>query len=335
MKMTYATLTLATAAAVVSGIATTIERVLDQEAIIAKINSNRNSPWKAAKQDFSGQTMEELHGSLGTIVQENAPIIGSSDIHMTDDDIYSLPKAYDVREKWEHCVHPIRNQMKSCWAFGASEVLSDRLCMAGIDAVLSPEYLLACDFMDMGCNGGRLDTVWLYIKEYGLPSDKCEPYTSGTKAIVPICPDTCKDGKDLQKYKASSAYSVVNWLDNPEQRVNKIKKEILDHGPIEAAFRVYADFPAYKSGVYKHTAGGMIGGHAIKIIGWGVEKSAEDSTREIPYWIAANSWGSTWGEDGFFKIAAGTNECNIEVNIWAGMPEVEDVHNMLQEQYII
>ena len=66
-----------------------------------------------------------------------------------------------------------------------------------------------------------------------------------------------------------------------------------------AAFTVYEDFVNYKSGVYKHVSGSALGGHAVKIIGWG-----ED------HWLVMNSWNETWGDNGTFKIAFG--ECGID-----------------------
>merc|ERR1712070_93363 len=77
------------------------------------------------------------------------------------------------------------------------------------------------------------------------------------------------------------------------------------------AFTVYEDFPTYKSGVYKHVSGGQLGGHAVRLLGWGVE-NGED------YWLIANSWNEEWGDNGTFKIARGNNECGIEGNIQAG-----------------
>lgn len=62
----------------------------------------------------------------------------------------------------------------------------------------------------------------------------------------------------------------------------------MTNGPVEAAFEVYSDFMNYKSGVYKHTTGSLEGGHAVKILGWGVE-NGED------YWLVANSWSPAWG----------------------------------------
>ncbi len=71
----------------------------------------------------------------------------------------------------------------------------------------------------------------------------------------------------------------------------------------------------YKGGVYRKTAGAkMLGGHAVKIIGWGKE-----DTTNTEYWIVSNSWGTTWGEDGNFRSAFG--ECGIE-NCIAGDPQL-------------
>lgn len=66
-------------------------------------------------------------------------------------------------------------------------------------------------------------------------------------------------------------------------------------------------------GVYKHVAGKVLGGHAIRILGWGVENNT-------PYWLVANSWNSDWGDNGFFKILRGSDECGIEGQINAGIP---------------
>ena len=80
--------------------------------------------------------------------------------------------------------------------------------------------------------------------------------------------------------------------------------------PVSAAFTVYADFPTYKSGVYKHTTGQALGGHAVEIIGYGTE-NGED------YWLVKNSWNEQWGDAGTFKILRGSNECGIEDDISA------------------
>jgi cathepsin B len=95
--------------------------------------------------------------------------------------------------------------------------------------------------------------------------------------------------------------------------VEAIQRELMTNGPIEVGFMVYADFPLYQSGVYSHVAGKMVGGHAVKLMGWGNENGRD-------YWLCANSWNTNWGDNGFFKISRGTNEGNIENMAWAGIP---------------
>ncbi|KAE9412429.1 hypothetical protein Angca_004672, partial [Angiostrongylus cantonensis] len=104
----------------------------------------------------------------------------------------------------------------------------------------------------------------------------------------------------------ASAYSVA-------QDVASIQKEIMTNGPVEVAFDVYEDFEHYSSGIYKHTTGDYLGGHAVKMLGWGTQNGTD-------YWICANSWNSDWGENGFFRILRGVDECQIESSVVAGEP---------------
>ena len=71
----------------------------------------------------------------------------------------------------------------------------------------------------------------------------------------------------------------------------------------------------YRSGVYKHVHGRMLGGHAVRLLGWGVEKGT-------PYWLLANSWNSDWGDHGTFKILRGENHCGIESSVVASLPRL-------------
>jgi len=94
------------------------------------------------------------------------------------------PTEFDSRTQWPDCIHPIRDQAQcgSCWAFGASEALSDRFCIASnthVNVVLSPEDLVACNTkINQGCNGGYLPVAWEYMEINGLVADSCMPYTS-------------------------------------------------------------------------------------------------------------------------------------------------------------
>lgn len=90
-----------------------------------------------------------------------------------------------------------------------------------------------------------------------------------------------------------------------------MKLALYNGGPIAVSFEVYDDFMTYRGGIYQHT--GLkdkfnpfeITNHAVLAVGWGEEKG-------IPYWIVKNSWGKQWGEDGYFRIIRGKDECSIE-----------------------
>lgn len=85
----------------------------------------------------------------------------------------------------------------------------------------------------------------------------------------------------------------------------------MTYGPVEVALTVYEDLLTYKSGVYSHTTGSELGGHAVRMLGWGTENG-------VDYWLIANSWNNGWGDNGYFKIKRGTNECGIEDEVVAG-----------------
>ena len=92
-----------------------------------------------------------------------------------------------------------------------------------------------------------------------------------------------------------------------------MKLALVERGPLAVSFEVYNDFMHYKSGIYHHT--GLedrfnpfeITNHAVLLVGYG----SDDITGE-KYWIIKNSWGPNWGEDGFFRIKRGTDECSVE-----------------------
>ena len=65
-------------------------------------------------------------------------------------------------------------------------------------------------------------------------------------------------------------------------------------------------------GVYKTHSKNELGGHAIRILGWGKENG-------VPYWLVANSWNTDWGDNGYIKILRGSDECGIESEISAGI----------------
>ena len=277
-----------------------VSKPLLTEQEVAIINS-KASTWRADYNLVKGLTKEQARSRIGTYLRP-------SDYPRKDWgallENFQAPESFDSRAQWPDCVNYIRDQEQcgSCWAFGATEALSDRFCIKGQKVLLSPQYLVSCDSGNYGCNGGYLDVAWRYLESNGVPSDSCVSYKSGS-GDSGSCPSTCDDGSPIDFHKAES----VNSFTDPAS----IQIELLANGPIEVAFTVYEDFFSYAGGVYQHTYGGLAGGHAVKLVGWGQENG-------INYWICANSWNSGWGEAGYFRIAWG--EVGIDSQGIAGVP---------------
>ncbi|KAL5014826.1 hypothetical protein ScPMuIL_009096 [Solemya velum] len=274
----------------------------------------------------------------GSLPQKHSPVKLEQKEVVVDMD---LPDNFDSRVQWPMCpsLKELRDQSEcgSCWAFGAVEAMTDRICISSKGAekfhISAEDLLSCCSSCGMGCNGGYPSAAWSYFKRSGLVTggqynthQGCRPYTlphcdhHTTGQYMPCtgdlptpkCSKTCEDGYN-KTYSADKHYGVsVYSVSSDEQQ---IMAEIYKNGPVEAAFTVYSDFPSYKSGVYQHKSGSELGGHAIKILGWGVE----DST---PYWLVANSWNADWGDKGFFKILRGQDECGIESEVVAGLPKL-------------
>jgi cathepsin B len=226
-----------------------------------------------------------------------------------------LPKNFQVKDKWPNCQHEVRDQQKcgSCWAFAATSVLSDRICIytqSAVNVVLSPQDLVSCDKTDMGCQGGYLDRSWNYLINTGVVVEDCYPYSSGTgeSGECQLKGQCLNKEVTYKKYKAKAFKTFKS--------VEEIKNDIYTNGSVETGFLVYQDFISYKSGIYKKTSDVFLGGHAVRVVGWGVD--AQDNTE---YWVVANSWGPQWGEEGHFRIAI-SNCCNFEVNMISGTPKL-------------
>jgi len=280
---------------------------------------NQHSGWQATNyEQFAGVTVEEFKARyLGeNIVDINDLPAGLT--HQTEVEWEgAIPSRFNSSEQWPGCVHPIRNQQKcgSCWAFAISEALSDRFCIASnksVDVILSPQYAVSCDVAQNGCSGGHPTLPWQFLENIGLPTEACVPYQSGDGTVRPKCLEIkgCEDGSAVKKYPAKRGSSVAM------NDIAVIQANIMKYGPLKASMKVYEDFKQYKGGIYKHVAGGFLGGHAVKIIGWGVEN-------DINYWVVANSWANTWGENGYFRVGFG--EVGIDGTCIAGLPDLDRV----------
>ena len=120
-----------------------------------------------------------------------------------------------------------------------------------------------------------------------------------------ICDYTATPPHDVY---ASDKYTYKGHPESPSPNIDAIAQSILEGGSVTARFDVFEDFLHYSGGIYSHVAGSdkALGGHAIRLVGWGVENNTK-------YWKAANSWGSEWAEQGYFRVVRGSNE-------WSSLP---------------
>ena len=264
------------------------------ESMVSHINSH--SQWKASLSWVGDMTVSQaknrLLGSLPEYVSR-LPIADSSDLYQI------LPSAFDSRDNWPGCISPIRDQGNcgSCWAFAATGVLADRFCIQqNVHVLLSPQWLVSCDYTTHGCNGGNMTNVWGYMEKVGVPEDSCDPYTSGSNNENGVCDAECS-----VFYTAQTAYLYAG----PSAMQSALKQG----GPIHTHFRVYQDFMSYSSGIYTYTTGEFLGWHAVRVVGWGYHNDTN-------FWIVANSWSKEWGMDGFFWIAFG--ECEFDTGAVTG-----------------
>lgn len=291
--------------------------------MVQKINSAQRDWVASLESPTASMTREQFRGLLGARSHDGM----LPEKMFTSAELRDTPEAFDSREKWPHCksMTMIRDQAScgSCWAFGAVESISDRECVKyGYDIIVSAEDMLACS-NGGSCNGGYDIMAYNYWKKTGVVTEKCRPYSipwcdhhienssnpcPKGMSPTPKCPNECVEGSGLvwanDKHKAESIYSVRGEAN--------MMAEISTNGPCEGSFTVYDDFAIYKSGIYHHVSGSYEGGHAIKILGYGAENG-------VKYWICANSWNEHWGENGYFRIRRGHNDCGIENSITCGI----------------
>ncbi|XP_050531271.1 cathepsin B-like isoform X3 [Daktulosphaira vitifoliae] len=308
---------------------------------IEKLNE-KISTWKAGKNFPADTSILHLKKLLGSKRREkNDP---DDDPIKTEDPAYenitSIPETFDAREQWKHCETighvPDQGQCGTCWAVSTTSAFADRMCIATegkYNHMLSAEELgFCCKECGYGCEGGYPIRAWEYFSTHGVVTggdydskEGCEPYKvepcqTDEKGYNPCqnrpleqnhkCIKKCYGNTTLD-YEKDHVYTKNFYYLSPEI----IQKDIMVYGPIEATFNVFEDFFNYKSGVYVRSSSSLMGGHAVKLIGWGVEKG-------VPYWLMMNSWNTSWGDKGLFKIKRGSNECGIEESNTAGVPRV-------------
>merc|ERR1712166_329869 len=206
-------------------------------------------------------------------------------------------------------VTPVKDQQRcgSCWAFSATGALEGAVFVAtGILESLSEQSLTSCDDQLFHCDGGTPHAALQWIQDKrGIALESEYPYDSQTAAGTVTACDPVKESVMAPYTKSITAITDVNSNDENALEAALSKQPI--------AVMIEADqsmFSSYQSGVLKASAGcGTKLDHAVLAVGFGTDP---DGTK---YWRVKNSWGTTWGDQGYIKLertgSMGPGTCGI------------------------
>ena len=256
-----------------------------------------------------------------------SPVLGSRP------DSANLPATYDFRnvsgstsfwteDKNQHAP----KYCGSCWAEAVTSALSDRLSLLNKGAWppinLSPQVLINCKFGG-DCRGGNPAVAYAQIHAHGLPDETCQSYSAANENScdkIHMC-EECFAGDSPATFWPGTCHAVERfskWTVVDYGKVagaDDMKAEIFARGPITCGLFASDSFMHYNGGhvIEEQAPNKWVVNHEISIAGWGTDKHGE-------YWIGRNSWGTYWGERGWFKIRMHTKNLNVETACSWGVP---------------
>ena len=186
---------------------------------------------------------------------------------------------------------PVKNQgyCGSCWAFSATEQIeSDSMRTLTTSYILSPEQITQCDSTSYGCNGGWTEHAYNYVKKAGgIETEQDYPYTS-SNGVTGVCHSSSS------KYVISvDGYTTIKGESN-------MANYVLSTGPLSVCLDAN-NWNSYSGGIMKNC--GHQVDHCVQAVGV--------DTGSNGYWKVRNSWGVSWGESGYIRLAYGDNTCDI------------------------
>lgn len=253
-----------------------------------------------------------------------------------------IPDAFDwrnvdgVRYAMGSKTQQIPHICGSCWAFSAAGSLSDRVRIAAkgapIEVDLSPQTLLDCH-MDAGtCNGGNSLAAFASVKNSttGFTDTTCSPYEGVN--IANWGESECAD----RMCKTSDLYGQSYWVNGTRVMVDKfgaveasdfdaLMSEVYQRGPVACYMYAHSDsFEDYTGGIITDDTKYEGITHVVVLVGWGT-----DPVTGLDYWVLRNSFGTFWGEAGFYRVQRGINAFNMESGVCEWATPTQDSVNSL------